>query len=55
MDDANVKIMCPDCNAEIVPIEGMVVGDILECGECGTEVEIQSLSPITYRELVEEK
>ena len=55
MVDANMKIMCPDCNAEIPALVGMVVGDILECGECGTEVEIQSLEPLTYRELVEEK
>ena len=55
MVDANMKILCPDCNTEIKPMEGMIVGDILECSECGTEIEIQSLLPITYRELVEEK
>jgi len=55
MSDANIKINCPDCNSEIPQIEGMVVGDILECSECGTEVEIQSLQPLTFRELVEEK
>lgn len=55
MTDANLKITCPDCNSEILPIEGMVVGEILECSECGTEVEIQSLEPLTYRELIEEK
>jgi lysine biosynthesis protein LysW len=55
MADANVKILCPDCNTEIKRVEEMVVGDILECSECGTEIEIQSLEPLTYRELVEEK
>ena len=55
MVDANIKILCPDCNAEIKPVEGMIVGDILECGDCGTEIEIQSLEPVTYRELIEEK
>lgn len=55
MSDANLKIYCPDCNTEILPIDGMVVGDILECSECGTEVEIQSLEPLSYRELIEEK
>ncbi len=33
----------------------MEVGDILECGECGTEVEILSLEPLKYQELIEEK
>jgi lysine biosynthesis protein LysW len=49
------KIVCPDCKSEIFKIDGMVVGDILECAECGTEVEITSIDPLTYRELVEEK
>lgn len=55
MADETKKIICPDCNSDIKPLEGMVVGDILECAECGTEVEIQSLDPLTYRELLEEK
>lgn len=49
------KIICPDCKSEIKPIEGMALGDILECSECGTEVEILSIDPIKYKELVEEK
>ena len=55
MSEANKKIICPDCGAEIVMPEGMTVGDILECQECGTEVEVTSLEPLAYRELVEEK
>lgn len=49
------KIVCPDCGAMIEPGEKMEIGDILECGECGTEVEILSLKPFRYEELVEEK
>jgi lysine biosynthesis protein LysW len=33
----------------------MAIGDILECQECGTEVEILSINPLKYRELIEEK
>ncbi len=55
MTDANNKIICPDCQAEIKHTDGLMVGDILECQECGTEVEITSLEPLQYRELVEEK
>ncbi len=49
------NIICPDCSSEIKPTEGMMIGDILECGECGTEVEILSIDPLEYRELIEEK
>jgi alpha-aminoadipate carrier protein LysW len=49
------KIVCPDCEAEIKQPEGLMIGDILECGECGTEVEILSLEPLQYKELIEEK
>ena len=49
------KIICPDCGKEINLVDGMVIGDILECSECGTEVEILSIQPLEYKELVEEK
>jgi len=49
------KIICPDCEAEIKQPEGMMIGDILECEECGTEVEILSLEPLQFKELIEEK
>lgn len=49
------KIICPDCGAEIIRPAEMAVGDILECGECGTEVEVTSLDPVGYRLLIEEK
>jgi lysine biosynthesis protein LysW len=55
MNQEENKIICPDCKAEIVKTEGMTVGDILECQKCGTEVEILSLEPVQYKELVEEK
>jgi len=49
------KIICPDCKVEIELTEENMVGDIIECSECGTEVEILSLEPLKYRELIEEK
>lgn len=54
MSDTNNKVICPDCQSEI-KAETMLVGDILECQECGTEVEILSIDPLKYRELIEEK
>lgn len=55
MAEINKQIVCPDCGAEIIKDESTMVGDILECGDCGTEVEILSLDPLKFRELIEEK
>jgi alpha-aminoadipate carrier protein LysW len=55
MNQEENKIICPDCETEILKTEGIAVGDILECKECGTEVEILSIEPLIYKELVEEK
>jgi alpha-aminoadipate carrier protein LysW len=49
------KVICPDCQAEIKVDVKTAVGDILECNECGTEVEIVSLQPFKYQVLIEEK
>ena len=50
------KVYCPDCKREIKgDLASHVVGDILECEDCGCEVELLSLSPLRYVELLEEK
>jgi len=55
MADVSNKVICPDCGTEFVTNSETAVGDILECQTCGTEVEILSLKPLKYQELVEEK
>ena len=55
MSESKKRIICPDCQSEIINEEKFGVGDILECQECGTEVEITSIEPLNYRELVETK
>lgn len=54
MPDTNNKVICPDCGIEIKS-ETIMIGDILECQECGTEVEILNIEPLKYQELIEEK
>lgn len=49
------QIICPDCQSIINQPSSIAIGDILECSECGTEVEIISLDPLTCQELFEEK
>lgn len=48
-------ITCPDCQTVITLEENVTVGDIIECPECGTEVEITSINPLTFREIIETK
>ncbi|MDP4009866.1 MAG: lysine biosynthesis protein LysW [Candidatus Shapirobacteria bacterium] len=55
MGESNNKIICPDCEAIIEMNVDTAVGDILECSECGTEVELLSKDPLKYSELTEQK
>lgn len=36
---------CPSCDAEIVFDDGAEEGEIIECPECGVELEIIALDP----------
>jgi lysine biosynthesis protein LysW len=50
------KIVCPDCGVEIKTGEKLIeVGDIFECSECGCEIEVTSLNPLSTRTLLEQK
>jgi len=51
----NVKIICPDCKSEIITDQAVEVGDILECRNCATEVEVLDLNPIRVEIIEEEK
>lgn len=37
--------VCPECEAE-VEVEGMEAGEIVPCGECGTDLEVVSTDPV---------
>jgi len=50
-----IKLICPDCKAKFAIKQKVEIGDILECPECATEVEILSVKPLKYGELIEEK
>ncbi len=49
------KIICPDCNEEINIDQRIEVGDILECQNCATEVEVLNTNPIKIEIIEEEK
>lgn len=49
-------VVCPDCKSEIkFNSKTLALGDVLECQNCGTEVEIVSLDPIEIQIIEEEK
>jgi len=45
---------CPECSC-IIEIEKPEVGDIVECSECGIELEIISLDPLVLQIAPEEE
>ena len=36
--------ICPECEAEI-PLDGVVVGEIIVCPDCGVDLEVLTLQP----------
>ena len=40
-----MAIPCPECEAEITLAADVIKGEILECPDCGVELEVMSLDP----------
>ncbi|MDR1977895.1 MAG: lysine biosynthesis protein LysW [Synergistaceae bacterium] len=43
---------CPVCDAD-VKVTDVIVGELLTCADCGVELEVTSLSPLTLEEAPE--
>ena len=39
--------VCPECDAEIPVNSNLVIGEVLPCSDCGCELEITSLDPLS--------
>lgn len=50
-----MKSECPVCGASIARQRDMVVGELLECVECGSELEVLSLDPFLLAEAPQEE
>jgi len=37
--------ICPECEG-IIPVDGVMVGEILPCAFCGVDLEVVTLSPV---------
>ncbi len=46
VNDLDFSFVCPDCNEEQQLPEDAEEGDIIECAECGAELDVLSLDPI---------
>lgn len=51
--DSAVIPACPICEALIEISEGTVVGELMSCNECGTELEVTNINPIEIQEAPE--
>lgn len=48
-------VECPDCKEPIIIPDDNEVGEIVDCQNCGAEVEIISLNPPQVTLVIEEK
>jgi len=48
-----VSTACPVCEAVIKIAEGTVVGELIDCAECGAELEVTKIDPIEIQEAPE--
>lgn len=46
---------CPTCGAKVDLPDGTEVGEILECSDCGAELEVRKLDPVELTEAPEEQ
>jgi alpha-aminoadipate carrier protein LysW len=40
--------MCPECDAAVPVADGVERGEVVQCGECGAELEVVGLDPLRF-------
>ncbi len=48
-----MNVKCPVCDADVKVTDDAMVGELLSCSDCGTELEVLSLDPLTVEEAPE--
>ena len=43
----NKKVVCPDCQAEVMAEDDVQVGEVITCPECSANLEVTSSNPLT--------
>jgi alpha-aminoadipate carrier protein LysW len=41
------EISCLECGADVQSGNDLIIGEILECAECGVELEVIQVSPLS--------
>ena len=39
------KVECPECAGEVTLQEDVLISEIMQCPDCGVELEVMSLNP----------
>jgi alpha-aminoadipate carrier protein LysW len=51
----NNHTTCPECDADITLPNDTVRGEIVQCPDCGVELEVMDLNPLTLEVAPEEE
>ena len=46
---------CPVCGSGVSLTEGVIKGELIECDDCNSELEVVSVSPISLEEAPQEE
>ena len=47
MSTVETTTVCPECDAPVATAPDVVAGEVLPCAECGVELEVVALAPLT--------
>jgi alpha-aminoadipate carrier protein LysW len=45
-----MAVKCCVCDADVKVADDVMVGELITCADCGTELEVVSTSPLTLQE-----
>ena len=48
-----IMMECPVCGGDIAAGSDLVVGELISCAECGSELEVTGLEPLAFAEAPE--
>ena len=48
-----MSVKCCVCEADVKVGSDMIVGELITCADCGTELEVVSISPLALQEAPE--
>ncbi|MCG8605548.1 lysine biosynthesis protein LysW [bacterium] len=49
------SVKCPICDADLTLDSDTIQGELVECSDCGTELEVTSIQPFRVQEAPQEE